>query len=100
MDSTPAPIVPAPTSKPLGLIFWVCIVVGVLLSFSTARVWAHGEWTGEAQGYAFGGILVPGLIAYLIAGRRKLRDPADFGLWFCGLCLLFFLLELLPHAGH
>jgi hypothetical protein len=100
MDSTPAPVVPTPPSKRFGMIFWVCIVVGVLLSLSTARVWGNGEWTGEAQGYAFGSILLPGLIAYAIAGRRKVRNPAAFGLWFCGLCLLFFLLELSHHAGH
>jgi hypothetical protein len=82
MDSKPAPVVPAPPSKPFGLISWVCIVVGVLLSLSTARVWAHGEWTGEAEGYAFGSLLIPGLIAYLIAGRRKVRNPAAFGLCF------------------
>ena len=100
MDRKPAPVVPAPPSKPFGLIFWVCIVVGVLLSLSIARVWANGEWTGEAEGYAFGSILLPALIAYLIAGRRKVRNPGAFGLWFCGLCLLFFLLELFQHAGH
>jgi tryptophan-rich sensory protein len=99
MDSKPVPV-PAPPSKPFGLIFWVYIVVGVLLSLSTARVWANGEWTGEAQGYAFGILLLPALIAYLLAGRRKVRNPAAFGLWFCGLCLLFFLLELSHHAAH
>jgi len=95
MENTPDPMVPTP--KRFGLIFWVCIIVGVLLSFATARVWSGGEWTGEVTGYAFGSMLFPGLIAYLFAGRRKVRNPDVFGLWFCGLCLLFFLLELSHH---
>ena len=91
MDSAPDPTGP---SNRYGLIFWVCIVVGVLLSLSTARVWSGGEWTNESQGYAIGCLLLPALIAYLAAGRRKVRNPAHFGLWFCGLSLLSFLLEL------
>ena len=94
MDGTPAPTRP---SRRYGLIFWVCTVVGALLSIVKAWAWSNHEWTGEAQGYALGGIVLPGLIAYAFAGRRKVRNPNLFGLWFCGLCLLFFLLELSQH---
>jgi hypothetical protein len=96
MDNMPDPSAPMP--KRFGFIFWVCIIVGVLLSFATARVWSNGQWTGEAQGYAVGCMLFPALIAYLFAGRKKVRNPDIFGLWFCGSSLLFFLLELSHHV--
>jgi hypothetical protein len=100
MDNMPTPVVPTPPSKPFGLIFWVCMVLGVLLSLMTAQTWSHGEWTGEAQGYAFGCLLVPGLIAYALAGRRKVRNPSLFALLFCGLCVLSFLIELSHHSRN
>lgn len=100
MDSTPTPVVRTPPSKHLGPIFWVCMVIGVLLGFLTAQIWSNGEWTWEVQGYAFGCLLTPGLIAYAFAGRRKVRRPNLFALWFCGLCLLFFLLELSNHSRN
>ena len=98
MNGIPDPVSPTPPPKRFGPIFWVCIVVGVLLSFATARVWSNGEWTGEAEGYAVGTMLFPALIAYLFAGRKKVRNPDLFGLWFCGSCFLFFLLELSHHV--
>jgi hypothetical protein len=96
MDNIPDPATPA-SPKSGGLIFVTCVIVGVLLCFETAIIWSHGELTGEAMGYAFGNMLFPGLIAYAIAGRRKVRSPAKFGLWFCGLCLLSYLLEWSHH---
>lgn len=97
MDSAPGP---TGTSKHFGLIFWVCIIVGVLLNLFHALVWSGGGWTGEAQGYALGCLLLPTLIAYLAAGRRKVRNPTNFGLWFCGISLLFFLIELSHHLRN
>jgi hypothetical protein len=97
MDSAQGATTP---SKHFGFIFWVCLVVGILLSFVNALAWSGGEWTGEAQGYAVGCLLLPALIAYLTAGRRKVRNPTNFGLWFCGVCLLSFLLELSHHLRN
>ena len=94
------PVAPPHPSKHYGIIFWVCMVVGVLLCLLTAKVWANGEWTGEAQGYAFGCFLLPGLIAYAFAGRRRVRNPSLFGLLFCVFCLLFFLLESFNHERN
>ena len=99
MDNAPTPDVPT-SSKHYGLVFWVCLVFGVLLCFFTAQVWSNGQWTDEAQGYALGSLVFNGLIAYLIAGRRKVRNPSLFGLWFCGLCLLSYLLELIGYPRH
>jgi hypothetical protein len=100
MDKTPTPVLPTPPFKPFGFVFWACIVVGVLLCSLKAQIWSNGEWTSEAGGYAFGGLLFPGLIAYALAGRRKVRNPSLFGLWFCGSCLFFFLLELFQHKRN
>jgi hypothetical protein len=44
------------------------------------------------MGYAAGGALLPALIAYLIAGRRSVRNFGRFGVWFSGLSLFFFLI--------
>jgi hypothetical protein len=97
LDSAPDPTTP---SKHFGFIFWACIVVGILLGLMTAWAWSGGEWTGESQGYAVGCLLLPTLIAYLAAGRRKVRNPTNFGLWFCGISLLSFLLELSHHLRN
>lgn len=98
-DNIP-PVDSAPPSKHFGVVFWICIVIGVLLSLLTAQIWSGGEWTGETQGYALGALLVPALIAYAFAGRRKVRNPSLFGLWFCGLSLMSFLLELFHHQRN
>jgi hypothetical protein len=66
----------------------------LLLCFVRAWIWCKGNFTAEAQGYAFSGVLMWGGVAYAIAGRRKVRNPNRFGLWFCALCLLSVLLEL------
>ena len=40
-------------------------------------------------GYALGGALLPALIAYLIAGRKSVRNFNRWAVWFSGLCVLF-----------
>ncbi len=95
MDSATAPVLPpTPPAKSFGVLPWIGVAVGIFLAFANAWVWSGGVWTDESLGYALGGLIFPGLIAYAIAGRKKVYNPNRFGLWFCGLCLIFFLMEL------
>lgn len=89
----PAPIALAPRPKPFGVLAWVGVVVGVFLCFLQAWIWSGGVWTAESSGYAMGGVVFVGLIAYAIAGRRKVRNPNRFGFWYWGLALLFYRVE-------
>ena len=72
----------------------VGIIVGVLLAVVKALVWSKGAFTSEVFGYALAGAVIPGAIAYAIAGRKKARNPNRFALLFLLLCILFLLLEL------
>jgi hypothetical protein len=73
---------------------YVGILVGIFLAIVKAVVWSKGALTSEVFGYALAGALIPGAIAYAIAGRKKARNPNKFALCFLGLCVLFLLLEL------
>ena len=44
---------------------------------------------GERIGGFMASLIFPGLIAYVIAGRKKTRKPNQFALTFCLLCVLF-----------
>jgi hypothetical protein len=44
--------------------------------------------TSEGFGYWFGSLLLPCVIAYAIAGAKKCRNWAKFGLWFFGIGLV------------
>lgn len=74
---------------------YVGIVIGIVLAIAKALVWSKGVFTSEVFGYALAGALIPGAIAYVIAGRRKVRSANKFALAFLALCVVFFLLELL-----
>ncbi len=73
------------------------IVVGVLLAVVKALVWSKGAFTSEVFGYALAAAVIPGAIAYAIAGRKKVRNPNRFALSFLLLCIFFLLLELAHH---
>jgi dipeptide/tripeptide permease len=45
-------------------------------------------------GYALAAAVIPGAIAYAIAGRKKVRNPNKFALSFLLLSIFFLLLEL------
>lgn len=69
------------------------IIVGILLAILKAFVWSKGVFTAEVFGYALAGALIPGAIAFAIAGRKKVRNPNRFALSFLLLCIFFLLLE-------
>jgi hypothetical protein len=77
-----------------GTLAYVGVVVGILLAVVKAFVWSKGVFTSEVFGYALAGSLIPGAIAYAIAGRKKVRNPNRFAIVFVLLCLFFLLLEL------
>jgi len=72
----------------------IAVIVGILLAILKAFVWSKGVFTAEVFGYALAGALIPGAIAYAIAGRKKVRNPNRFALSFLLLCIFFLLLEL------
>jgi hypothetical protein len=76
------------------------ILVGVALSVAKALVWSSGSFDAEVSGYAIGAIATALLVAYLIGGRKKVRNPNLFSLSFCGICLLLYLMERsTPHVN-
>jgi hypothetical protein len=77
-----------------GVMAYVGIIVGICLAIVKTFVWSKGVYTSEVFGYALAGALIPGAIAYAIAGRKKVRNPNRFAIWFVSLCIFFLLLEL------
>jgi hypothetical protein len=59
---------------------------------------------GERIGGLLASVLFPGLIAYVIAGRKKARKPNLFALIFCLICVLFlatsFVGAMTPESGE
>lgn len=90
----PQPQPPAPPSNKLHFILgWCGIALGLFLAMFRAWVWSYGTANAEMLGYALGGALPPALTAYLIAGRKSVRNFNRFGLWFSGLSLFFFIVS-------
>jgi hypothetical protein len=90
----PQPQPPAPPSNKLHFILgWFGIALGLFLALFRAWVWSYGIANAEMLGYALGGALLPALIAYLIAGRKSVRNFSRFGVWFSGLSLFFFIVS-------
>ena len=75
---------------------YVGIVIGIVLAIAQALIWSKGVFTSEVFGYALAGALIPGAIAYAIAGRKKVRNANRFALAFLLLCVVFLIFELLP----
>jgi hypothetical protein len=90
----PQPQPPVPPSNKLHFILgWCGIALGLFLAMFRAWVWSYGITNAEMLGYALGGALLPALTAYLIAGRKSVRNFNRFGLWFSGLSLFFFVVS-------
>jgi hypothetical protein len=85
--------IPDAKAQGFGAMAYVAIVVGIALAILKAFVWSKGAFTSEVFGYALAGALIPGAIAYSIAGRKKARNPNKFALWFLLLCVFFLPLE-------
>jgi hypothetical protein len=104
----PLPLPPPPPSEKKHFIILGClgVALGLFLAFARAWAWAYGVMTAEAWGFVLGMALVPALIAYVIAGRKSVRNFNRFGIWFSGLSLFFFLFmggrpeSLQQHVGN
>jgi len=83
-----------PAFNHLGIFAIAGIAVGILLAFFRAWIWSGGDFGGEAVGYAFSGVLIPGLIAYAVAGRKKARNLNRFAFVFLGVSFLVFATEV------
>ena len=95
MDPAPAaePQIKEPKSRALFFVACFAIVAGILLAFFRAWVWSYGLFTPKAFGYAVGAILLPAVIAYAIAGRRKVRNFNRFAFIFGSLSIFFHLVS-------
>jgi len=91
-DTTSSPREPA--FNVLGIVAILGIVAGIFLAFFRAWIWSSGQFGGEAFGYALSGVLIPGLISYAIAGRKKVRNLNQFGLAFFLVSAFMFALEV------
>jgi hypothetical protein len=97
LATSPLPPVPAPGQKlptVKTLFAAIFLLLGFFLCIAKAHIWASGVWNSETFGYAIGGLLLPCLFSYLIAGRKKVRNIFHFGISFVAFCLVFFLIEL------
>lgn len=72
----------------------IAILIGMFACTVRAYVWNHHRLNGEAPGYAFGGMLLALLVAYAIAGRKKVRNRNRLSAWFCVVSIFELLLEL------
>lgn len=93
-SSPPVPPSQLPPSPAKRALVAFLVLLGIALSVVKALFWSRGVWTAEASGYAFGGILMPAGVAYLIAGRKKNRKPVVFGLIFAAISFVLLLSEL------
>ena len=92
-SSTVAPL-PPPLSPAKRALVAFLVLLGIALSVAKALLWSRGVWSAEVSGYAISAILIPLVISYLIAGRKKNRKPVLFGLIFAGIAFAFCLMEL------
>jgi len=99
MDIPVSPHPPETKPKTFGVLALLGLIVGVLVAFFRAWVWSAGSFNDEAFGYAIGGLFIPGLIAYAIAGRKKVRNLNRFAFAFCALCVFSLLIEV-SSSGH
>ena len=76
----------------LNLPAWTAIIVGILLANISALIWSRGIFNLEAFGYAVAGALLPGAIAYGIAGREKDRNLNRFAAWFLAVSVVLVVL--------
>jgi hypothetical protein len=109
MESLLAPALspePRPEKKRYRVLAYLGIALGLFLALLRAWVWSYGIVNAGMLGYAFGSATAPALIAYLIAGRKSVRNFNRFAVSFSGLSLLFFSLGSKPpvslsqHVGN
>ena len=85
---------PQSTAPRPGKLHFILGFLGVALGMFVAlfRAWIryYGTVNAEMMGAVFGSALLPALIAYLIAGRKRVRNFNRFGFWFAGLSIVFF----------
>ena len=78
--------------------FAIYAIAGIVLSFELsayrAYVWSHYLWNAQAFGYATASCLLAALIAYAIAGRKKVRSGIRFAFWTVLISVFYLLLEL------
>jgi hypothetical protein len=93
------PTISGSESKPrtFGPVAFVGVAIGIALAIAKAMVWSGGDFTAEVLGYALGSAALPMLIAYAIAGRKKVWNPNLLSFSFCGMCLLLLLMEVRAH---
>jgi hypothetical protein len=82
-----------------GLTAWIGVLFGILIGIGKSLIWSKGAFSSEVFGYAVAGVLIPGGIAYAIAGREKVRNGNRFALWFILVSVFFLLLEV-SQAKH
>lgn len=86
---SPQPEIPRPRKKARLVFGCIGIFLGLAIASLRAWMWSYGVVTAEASGYAMGVALVPALIAYAIAGRKKVRNFGRFGMWFAATSAIF-----------
>ncbi len=90
------PVRPAPLTKLRLILGMLGIAMGLFLAWVRAWLWSYGDINAEMLGYAAGGAILPALVAYLIAGRKRVRNFSRFGLWFAGMSLVIFIVTPRP----
>lgn len=109
MESILAPDVPPeppPEKKRHRVFAYLGIALGLFLALFRSWVWSYGFFSAEMLGPALGFALLPALIAYLVAGRKSVRNFNRFAIYFSWLSLLFFLVSsktpvsLSQHMGN
>jgi hypothetical protein len=101
----PPPSPPDIAARPGGVLWLLATVPVALLALVAAVLGAHNDTKSdfEAIGYVIGALLVaigvPFLIAYLVAGRKKVRRPRRFAAIFCCIGLTFAIGNLVGNLG-
>jgi hypothetical protein len=76
-------------------IVWVAVAFSFLIGVYKALIWSHGVVSAEVIGYALGSPILPVLIAYAVAGRKKVIGRGyAFATWVAALSIFFLLLEM------
>lgn len=75
---------------------WSCylIIIGITMSFLSAKFQNYDEDWSLILGWCLGALLLPFLISYFVRGRKKIRDWNKFARLFFWLCILFSYLSI------
>lgn len=99
METILAPEVPAdppPEKKRHRVFAYLGIALGIFLAWFRSWAWSYGFISAEMVGHFVGSLILPAVIAYLIAGRKSVRNFNRFAVWFSWLSVLFFLVASKP----